>query len=72
MFKLLYFFIFIFCLERLLQTLKHRSILYSHLPPFHMQVGLNPIGDDGVEALLKAVKINKSLKLFGLEVHNLL
>lgn len=35
---------------------------------FLMQMGLNPVGDDGVEALLKAVKKNKSLKVFSLEV----
>jgi hypothetical protein len=32
------------------------------------QIGLNPLGDDGVAALLKAVKINKSLKVLSLEV----
>jgi hypothetical protein len=32
------------------------------------QLGLNPLGDDGVAALLKAVKVNKSLKVLSLEV----
>ena len=35
---------------------------------FISQMGMNPIGERGAEAVLKGVALNKTLKLVGLEV----
>ena len=34
----------------------------------YFQIGLNPIGDEGVEAILNAAKKNFNIKFLGLEV----